>query len=942
MSGDAKNSRSDSAQRDPVCGDQQASEPLAEALARNCHPTPARIARADSVVATAEGSRLLVDSMVEGLALHEIVLDEHGEPCDYRFLEINPAFEALTGLAAGDVIGKTAREAIPGLDPSWIERYAAVASTGVPARFEQYSSPLGRHFEVVAYSPRPGQFVTLFSDITERVEQAESQERARLLLEASLESQKGTILFSIDPQYRYLYFNKAHAEAMRQAYGRTVKLGDCVLDHITNNDDRVVAKDNYDRALAGESHSNIREFGDAAVAAYESYFNPIRDDRGTIIGATGMAHDITERIKQEKELRLSEERFSTLFQQAPLGYQSLDEDGCFIEVNQAWLDTLGYERHEVIGSWFGDFLAPEYVDAFRGRFPLFKERGAIHSEFQLMHKDGSRHFIAFDGRIGHNPDGSFRQTHCILAGVTERKHAEEALRESEMRYRAAIQTAMEGFWLVSADGRLLTVNDAYCRMSGYTVEELLGTRFSDLEVRESEDEVIDHIARVRAAGSDRFESIHRRKDGTTFSVEVSTSFSPADGGQFACFIRDVTDQKRAAQDLRDSEDKFRYLFDHSMVAKSITRPDGGLFVNDAFISLLGYSREELEDGATWRQLTHPDDIARSEEIVAAMLSGQMQSVRFTKRYVHKDGRIIHADVSTALRRNAEGDPEYFMTNIVDITERKNAEEAVLRLNAELEERVRERTEELTVTNEELSAVNAELEEATRAKSDFLASMSHEFRTPLNSIIGFSDLLEQGLFGDLEPEQARRVAMINAAGKHLLALVNDILDLSRIETGQTVALFEVCEAEPLVSSVMEMIAPLAAAKGIGLKASVASDLEPFESDPRFVSQILTNLLGNAVKFTDSGEVSLRVYADDDLVFEVADTGYGIPAAEIPLIMERFYQAESHPGAVREGTGLGLAISSQLAEILRASIGVESEVGVGSTFTLRIPRRAASSG
>lgn len=693
MSGDAKNSRSDSAQRDPVCGDQQASEPLAEALARNCHPTPARIARADSVVATAEGSRLLVDSMVEGLALHEIVLDEHGEPCDYRFLEINPAFEALTGLAAGDVIGKTAREAIPGLDPSWIERYAAVASTGVPARFEQYSSPLGRHFEVVAYSPRPGQFVTLFSDITERVEQAESQERARLLLEASLESQKGTILFSIDPQYRYLYFNEAHAEAMRQAYGRAIKLGDCVLDHITNNDDRVVARDNYDRALAGESHSNIREYGDAAVAAYESYFNPIRDDRGTIIGATGMARDITERIKQEKELRLSEERFSALFQQAPLGYQSLDEDGCFIEVNQAWLDTLGYERHEVIGSWFGDFLAPEYVDAFRGRFPLFKERGAIHSEFQLMHKDGSRHFIAFDGRIGHNPDGSFRQTHCILA---------------------------------------------------------------------------------------------------------------------------------------------------------------------------------------------------------------------------------------------------------DITERKNAEEAVLRLNAELEERVRERTEELTVTNEELSAVNAELEEAARAKSDFLASMSHEFRTPLNSIIGFSDLLEQGLFGDLEPEQARRVAMINAAGKHLLALVNDILDLSRIETGQTMALFEVCEAEPLVRSVMEMIAPLAAAKGIGLKASVTAGLGSFESDPRFVSQILTNLLGNAVKFTDSGEISLRAYADDDLVFEVTDTGCGIPAAEIALIMGRFYQAESHPGAVREGAGLGLAISSQMAATLGASLDVESEVDVGSTFTLRIPRRPVSSG
>ncbi len=660
-----------------------------ETFARQCYSALVRISKTDDLAAAAERGRLLIDSMVEGLSVHEIILDDRGTPCDYRFLEVNAAFETLTGMRAADVVGRTIAEIHPGVESFLIERYGAVASTGVPVRFETYSPVLGKHFRIVAYSPQPGQFATIFSDITERVEREKAAERAQLLLSSSLESQKGTLLFSIDAEYKYLYFNQAHVEAMRHAYGQEIALGECILDHITSEEDRAAAKQNYDRALGGESHSNVREFGDVEVSAYESFFNPIIDDEGIIIGATGMARDVSERIKEEQTRRQSEERFAALFTQAPLGYQSLDEDGRFIEVNEAWLQTLGYAREEVIGAWFGDFLAPEYVDAFRERFPIFKSRGAIHSEFQMMHKDGNRHFIAFDGRIGFNPDGSFRQTHCILA---------------------------------------------------------------------------------------------------------------------------------------------------------------------------------------------------------------------------------------------------------DITERKRAEETILRLNAELEQRVQERTEELTAANEELLETNSQLDEATRAKSDFLASMSHELRTPLNSIIGFSDLLGKGMVGELEPEQAKQISMINASGRHLLSLVDDILDLSKIESGQTEAVFERCEITPLVSSVLEMVRPLADAKGIGLKSSVDADVVAFESDSRFVSQILTNLLGNAVKFTESGTVSLRVSADDDAVqFDVMDTGRGIPATDIPRIMERFYQATPQLEAKHEGAGLGLAISSRLAEMLGATLVVQSEFGVGSTFTLRIPRR-----
>jgi PAS domain S-box-containing protein len=162
-----------------------------------------------------------------------------------------------------------------------------------------------------------------------------------------------------------------------------------------------------------------------------------------IKAATLMQRDEHARLRslvaeRTRELRQSEERFRALFEQAPLGYQSLDAEGRFIEVNQAWLETLGYLREEAVGKWFGDFLAPEFVDAFRERFPLFKAAGHVHSEFQMLHKDGERRFIAFEGRIAHTPDGGFKQTHCILQDITERKRAEEALRALSSRQEAIL------------------------------------------------------------------------------------------------------------------------------------------------------------------------------------------------------------------------------------------------------------------------------------------------------------------------------------------------------------------------------------------------------------------------------------------------------------------------------------------------------------------------
>jgi len=379
------------------------------------------------------------------------------------------------------------------------------------------------------------------------------------------------------------------------------------------------------------------------------------------------------------------------------------------------------------------------------------------------------------------------------------------------------------------------------------------------------------------------------------------------------------------------------------VAKSLTSPSGEINVNKAFCDMIGYSLEELSEGATWQQVSHPEDVQETQKLMASLIANEIPSARFTKRYIHKDGHIIWADVSTSLRRAADGSPEYFMTSMLDITERIRAEQEIMHLNAGLELRVEERTEELTAMNEELASVNEalldanlQLEEATRAKSAFLAAMSHELRTPLNSIIGFSGVLEQGIPGALNEEQQKQVGMIHKSGRHLLDLINEVLDLAKIESGRSRPSITQVDLCAVVREMCDTMKPIAELKQIKLGCVCPESCMQIRTDAHFVGQILLNLLGNAVKFTDGGVVTTTVECGEtEAVIRVQDTGCGIADADLGRIFEEFYQANSSDGVKHEGTGLGLAVSLRLAESLGGSIDVESRIGHGSTFTLKLP-------
>jgi len=270
-----------------------------------------------------------------------------------------------------------------------------------------------------------------------------------------------------------------------------------------------------------------------------------------------------------------------------------------------------------------------------------------------------------------------------------------------------------------------------------------------------------------------------------------------------------------------------------------------------------------------------------------------------------------------VRHEPDGKPIRFVGTHVDITARKSV-------------------------TAELADANVRLEEASRHKSQFLANMSHELRTPLNSIIGYTKLMLDGLEGDINEEQRDDLQTVYNNGRHLLELINGLLDLSKIEAGKVVLSYETFTISDLLAEVIPTIEPLAGEKGLALTHSVAPNIDSLYADKAKTKQVLINLLGNAVKFTDQGSVRLNVAeSDSEFVFSVIDTGTGIEEEDLEAIFDSFKQVGPAQIAGYEGTGLGLAVSKQFVEMQGGRIWAESERGKGSTLTFTLPKKRVSS-
>ena len=549
---------------------------------------------------------------------------------------------------------------------------------------------------------------------------------------------------------------------------------------------------------------------------------------------------------------------------------------------------------------------------------------------------------AFDSEeIQHLTDLSNDLTYGIqgLRTAAERNQAEAALRQSETTLRSVLKAAPVGICIMK-DRVFQSANDFWYEIIGYTEAELLGQTTRRLYESEEEYERVGRelYTEVPKRGLISVETRLRRGDGAFRDVILTTAplnpYDPSAGNVVA--IHDVTERKRTEAARRESERKYRELV---QLANSIIlrwTPDGRiLFLNEFGQRFFGYTEAEIcgrhvigtlvpETESNGRNLS-----PLMEEICANPTAFE-QSVNENMR---RNGERVWIAWTNKAVPAKQGQVAEILSIGTDITARRRAEEAIREVNVSLERRVAERTAELALARDRA-------EGADRTKSAFLATMSHELRTPLNSIIGFTGLLLRGLAGPLNAEQTKQLCMVRDSGQHLLALINDVLDISKIEAGQIEIANAPFDLPESIQKVVQTVTPLANKKQLPLIAQIAPDVSRITSDRQRVEQILLNLLSNAIKFTEQGEVTLTAeivpgMPRSALRISVADTGLGIKRENLDKLFQPFRQLDTGLTRQHEGTGLGLAICKRLVERLGGTITVESEWGKGSTFQCTLP-------
>jgi PAS domain S-box-containing protein len=529
----------------------------------------------------------------------------------------------------------------------------------------------------------------------------------------------------------------------------------------------------------------------------------------------------------------------------------------------------------------------------------------------------------------------------------------ENLAETLQRLHAIVDASPVAIIALDGDGMVRMWNASAERIFGWSEGNVVGRQNPTIPP-DLEQEYRSLVAsRMQGLSQSGFETTRVRKDGTLIDVSVWSAPLRGASGEITgmmTMLADITDRKRtereavqlvaseqAARAEVDVEKRYRKLLEAAPDAiLEVDRQGRIVLVNLQAERLFGYTRSELlgnriefliPDRFRGRHPGHRDTFFE-HPIMRPMGTGLELYAR------RADGSEFAVDV-TLSPYDSDGTGRVICV-VRDVTERKRSEEQIQTLNQHLEQR----TAELIATNKELELRNREVERVNRLKDAFLASMSHELRTPLNSIIGFSDLLAEQGAANFNPKQKRFLGHIQQGSRHLLELINDILDLSKIEAGHLELKYEDFEVSHAVAEVVATVRPIAAAKNIQFDTAVTGELFLYADRLRF-KQVLYNLLSNAIKFTAAGgRVSIESSDEQgNLRFCVADTGIGIPAGEQEAIFESFHQVGTTTKGVREGTGLGLAITKRLVEQHGGSIWVKSELGKGSRFFFTLPLRPA---
>jgi PAS domain S-box-containing protein len=926
----------------------------------------------------------------------------------------------------------------------------------------------------------------ILADERRRAEEALSQERH--LLHALMDNLPDNIYFK-DAASRFLRINKALTTSFglsdpAQAVGKTD------FDFFTEEHARPAYADEQEILRTGQPLVGKEEketWRDGRVSWVSTTRMPLRDKGGTIVGTFGVARDITKLKLAEEALRESEQRWRTLTETLPQLVWSALPDGACDYFSTQWTEHTGVPESDLLGWRWMETLHPDDRGPTRRLWTgSVAGRGPYDVEYRVRRRDGEYRWFKTRGVPIRDREGKVVRWFGSCTDITDLRQAEEALRESERRFRTFVDHATDAFFLQDDRGVILDVNRQACESLGYTRDELVGKTPGDFDP-DVTPALLEEMDRKLGAGEMvAFESRHRRKDGDLFPVDVRGRAFQEGGRRFLVSLaRDITERKRAEEALRESEERFRGTFENAAVGIAHTDLEGRfLRVNEKLCDVLGYSREELLT-RNLQDVTWPEDWATDLEQFGPLLRGEVPSVSRDKRYLRKDGSPVWVAVSVSLQRDTAGTPLNTISVVRDITHRKRLETELRQAKEAEAERARlaelgrdvgialsqgDTLPELlqpcaealvgyldaafarvwwlppgsdvlelqasaglythldgpharipvgrlkigriaqerrpVLTNEvqsdpcisdqgwarregmvafagfplvvkdrllgvlgmfarrplsgavlqalesvaglialgierkqqrvELRRAKEAAEAANRAKDEFLANVSHEIRTPMNAILGMTEL---ALDTPLTEDQRQCLRTVKSAADNLLGVINALLDFAKIEAGKLELDPADFSLRAAVGDTLRALAVRAHKQGLELIYDVQRDVpDALVGDAGRLRQVLINLVGNALKFTERGEVVVRVEiagepapeGEVSLRFSVRDTGIGIPQDKQKRIFRAFEQEDTSTTRKYGGTGLGLTIAARLVALMGGDISVESEPGRGSTF------------